>query len=531
MVEPKPTQSKGIMNINNKKFVVAIIAAMACGFFSTSATAESEASLIVKGAVLFNKGLGPDRVSCASCHVRELGFGLTPEFVQEKSQKPHPSMELFNARNSNDLTGGPATGPNFSRFRDHNAVIVRRKLPNNVQILAQSPGALVFSSQTDPNGLDAPTGSERWIGVSRQVQKIDDVAVQDGLAHGSQSGNALLLWDGTGSAYKSQAEDAILTHAGVQVSLTTEQGDALAAFMKNQFSSPKTRLIAAGYTLNLPAATNAAEQVGKAAFEKHCMQCHGGPGLNTTAANHVVENAFGMSHGRRFETNFDDIASGDSLNLGLGLPPVDHNPTFTLRFVSKSPLTGEDAPDLGGAMERIIVTSDPGALLIADSFGNAQPCIQSFSNCLINNAPPGVPVPSSIRPQARIPTLWGLGQSIADGKPFMRHGQIANIADVVDHVYIPLFAVTAGGLGDPNIAITPQERDGLLAYLPKLLQPSSVNGTRGGLTTSLNNYRVFPFRLVWLFLTSANLKTLWRRRSTAPLLLCYAKMAISEKHV
>jgi mono/diheme cytochrome c family protein len=465
------------MHVDIKKTAIGLVMAALCtlvGAKPSQADGNGHGPpLEVLGRQLFEEPKGEFGVACSDCHVRNKGqlHGITPEHVAWLAEH-RPQSPLFNPKNSNDaFTGGDPEGSNFSQLRDNTAVMVRMDLPNNVVVISYAPGALVFTGPSDQNGGDTPDGPITQIGVFRNIQTISNVALSDGLAHGEGS-NARLGWAASSATYKEQAEGAFLTHAGVSIELTQEQAAALQAYQTDQFSSGKARKLEKNpnYTRNLPSADNAVELAGKTAFIEKCMQCHGGRELNQTSENHVVENAFGLPHGNRLEGNFGDIHEGDPLTFPpFSIPPNNSNPTFVLMFISTDPSTGAPAPDVTGQPYRIVVTSDPASLFEdLDGFGNAQPCAQLISNCLINNPPPGVNVPATLRPLSRIVSLWDFGEKLEEGFNLGRSGQFHTIRQLNDKAYTPLFAVTAIGLNQPDLALTEQELQGLDAWLPKL---------------------------------------------------------------
>lgn len=425
----------------------------------------------VIGRRLFNEPQGQHNVACSTCHIDDHGqkFGITPDFVQWLAEH-RPNDPIFNDFNSNDaFSGGDPSGPNFSQLRDNTAVMVRLNLPNNVIVISWQPGAPVFTGDNDPYGLDEPDGPITQIGVFRNIQRIANVALSDGLAQGEGS-NALLLWDGRAATYKEQAEGAFKTHAGVTRVLTAEEAEGLKAFQEDKFLSGKARKTEKNlnYTRNLPSADNAIELAGKTAFIEKCMQCHGGRELNRTAENHVVENAFGQPHGNSKEGNFGDIHAGDPLTFPpFNLVPNNTNPAFTLMFISTDPVTGEPAPDIMGQSFRIVITSDPASLFTdLDPNGNAQPCFQQLANCVINTAPPDSGLPSTLRPISRIPSLWDFGE--LEDYNLGRSGQFHGLGPLLTGAYVPLFQVTGIGLNNPSLFITPQEVEGLKVWMRKL---------------------------------------------------------------
>jgi cytochrome c peroxidase len=228
-----------------------------------TATVESAASSAVEsGREIFKHGIpgqpGNGRV-CSTCHVQNDAFGLTPAHVQKqwenlqkrRQEDPNADDPLFRSIDAND------GAEDFTNLRNHALVRVVLKLP------------------TDANGnkliwpADDPDATE--VSVWRATPSIHNVAF-----------TAPYQQDGRFPDLQTQANGAFIDHSQITTPIAPGILNDLAAFQKTQFSSPRARAVADALAAGQPAPSTdppltALEQEGKSHFNRHCVQCHGGP--------------------------------------------------------------------------------------------------------------------------------------------------------------------------------------------------------------------------------------------------------------
>jgi cytochrome c peroxidase len=197
--------------------------------------------------------------SCATCHVPEESFQLTPEHVEARFQAlaqrrlidPSADDPLFRSIDADD------GADDFTTLRNHALVRVFITLPTDAN------GQKLMWPVTDP--------AATVVAVWRATPTVMNTAF-----------TAPYQLDGRQPALPAQALGALFGHAEITKAPHERFLDDVAAFQSTLFSSPGVRLLsialAAGQT---PPPTdpplNLTEQRGKALFERHCAACHGGP--------------------------------------------------------------------------------------------------------------------------------------------------------------------------------------------------------------------------------------------------------------
>lgn len=244
-------------------FTTVLAASVVAGDFSSEAEPmPAEGGRAAVGAALFTRGFpnvhGNGR-TCATCHVPELAFGLTPQHVEERYQllqsrrqfNPNADDPLFRAIDAND------GAEDFTNLRKHALVRVFIPLPTNA-----SGQKLVWP-------LDDPDATV--VALWRSTLTVMNTAF---------TGPYQL--DGRQPTLQAQALGALFDHSEIRVAPRTSFLDDVAAFQQTLFSSKSVgnlaRALASGQS---PPETdpplNDLERQGKALFQRHCAVCHGGP--------------------------------------------------------------------------------------------------------------------------------------------------------------------------------------------------------------------------------------------------------------
>ncbi len=224
------------------------------------------------GEQLFHQALpGTNGRSCATCHVPEDNFTLTPAHV-ESLWKSNPKDPLFNAIDADDPESRMLT---FHHLRK-GLVRVWIKLPDNVDLI-------------DYLGI-VKTPRDRKLFVWRSVPSINDVAM-----------TAPFQRDGRVATLEEQAQHAIIDHSeGGSVSMA--ELEHIAAFERSVFSSDLSRrvaeyLAAGGEPTTAPnvedeLALTSAEERGRQVYNQVCAVCHGGPTTTTITDRKIHDLSF-----------------------------------------------------------------------------------------------------------------------------------------------------------------------------------------------------------------------------------------------
>jgi cytochrome c peroxidase len=197
--------------------------------------------------------------SCATCHVPEQAFQLTPENVEARFQdlqrrrltNPTADDPLFRSIDANDFA------EDFSNLRNHALVRVFIQLPTDAD------GNKLVWPVNDP--------SATFVSVWRSVPTVMNT---------SFTGPYQL--DARQSTLQAQALGALVGHSEIANSPLPRFLDDVAAFQRRQFSSGSVKALAEALANgNPPPPTdpplNLLEQTGKILFDRHCTNCHGGP--------------------------------------------------------------------------------------------------------------------------------------------------------------------------------------------------------------------------------------------------------------
>ena len=211
--------------------------------------------------------------TCASCHVPEDNFTLTPEHVA-KVFSQNPNDPLFSAIDADDPTAAVLTFEHLKK----GLVRVGLTLPNNMD-------------QIDAEG-NVITPLDRKIFVWRSVPSILDTAF-----------TGPFQLDGRAATLEEQAQGAITGHSeGGDVSLN--ERERIATFERSLFSSDRSKFVAdmlkLGHTSeNIPdpeaALELSAQEVrGQEVYEAVCAACHGGATKNVIMDRTVHAMAFPM---------------------------------------------------------------------------------------------------------------------------------------------------------------------------------------------------------------------------------------------
>jgi cytochrome c peroxidase len=201
--------------------------------------------------------------SCATCHVPEEAFQLTPEHVENHFQNlqqrrltnPAADDALFRPQDAND------GAEDFTNLRRHALVRVFIPLPTDAQ------GQKLMWPLDDPEAT--------VVAVWRATPTVMNTAF-----------TAPYQLDGRQATLEAQALGALIGHSEITTAPKTRFLEDVAAFEKAQFSSPAVGLLAealaAGTTPPLTdPPLNELEQRGKVLFDHHCAVCHGGSTLTT----------------------------------------------------------------------------------------------------------------------------------------------------------------------------------------------------------------------------------------------------------
>jgi len=197
--------------------------------------------------------------SCATCHVPEEAFQLTPQHVEARYQAlaqrrltdPSADDPLFRSIDANDFAD------DFTNLRNHALVRVSITLPTD------ATGQKLVWPVNDPTAT--------VVAVWRSTPTVWNTAF-----------TAPYQLDGRQPTLQAQALGALFGHAEIAREPHSRFLDDVAAFQRTQFSSPSVKLLSIALaTGQTPPPTdpplNLLEQRGKELFARHCAACHGGP--------------------------------------------------------------------------------------------------------------------------------------------------------------------------------------------------------------------------------------------------------------
>jgi cytochrome c peroxidase len=204
-------------------------------------------------------GVHGNNRSCATCHVPEEAFQLSPQNVEARYQalqqrlltNPLADDPLFRSQDANDFA------EDFTNLRNHALVRVFIQLPTN------AAGETLMWPVNDPTAT--------VVAVWRATPTVLNTAF-----------TAPYQLDGRKATLQDQALGALVGHSQITDPPRPRFLEDVAAFEQEQFSSESVRLLSAALSEGrTPPRTdpilNAVELRGKALFEHHCAVCHGGP--------------------------------------------------------------------------------------------------------------------------------------------------------------------------------------------------------------------------------------------------------------
>jgi cytochrome c peroxidase len=224
------------------------------------------------GEQLFNQPLSDSNGrACATCHVPEDDFTLTPEHVAQVLTA-NPKDPLFAAIDADDPTAEP---PTFEHLKK-GLVRVWLTLPDNMDLIDQD-GTVV-------------TPDHRKMFVWRSVPSIADAAL-----------TAPYQPDGRFATLEEQAQGAIAEHLeGKKVSKQIVEG--ITEFERGLFSSDRAQQVAKELADGVPfpevskvedsLELTEQEMRGKALYEAVCANCHGGANTSTIIGREIHDQAF-----------------------------------------------------------------------------------------------------------------------------------------------------------------------------------------------------------------------------------------------
>ena len=230
--------------------------------FAQNVPTSAQDSKAAVGAALFTLGFpavhGNGR-TCATCHVPDEAFQLTPEHVEARYQalrqrrrtNPKADDPLFRPIDAND------GAHDFTNLRQHALVRVIIQLPTDAS------GQKLVWPVDDPNATE--------VSLWRSTPTVLNTAF---------TGPYQL--DGRQPTLQAQALGALIDHSEITVRPRTRFLDDVAAFQETLFSSKSVRLLARALANGQPLPPtdpplNELEGQGKALFDHHCATCHGGP--------------------------------------------------------------------------------------------------------------------------------------------------------------------------------------------------------------------------------------------------------------
>jgi cytochrome c peroxidase len=214
------------------------------------------------GRELFVEGfphVGGNGRTCATCHVPDEAFQLTPQNAEARYQalqdrrRTHPRADdpLFRPIDAND------GAEDFTNLRQHALIHVFITLPTDAE------GQKLVWPVDDPEATE--------VGLWRSVPSVVNTAF-----------TAPYQLDGRQPTLQAQALGALHDHSEITIEPKPRFLDDVAAFQQTQFSSASVRRLAAALASGQTAPPtdpplDSLERQGKALFEHHCATCHGGP--------------------------------------------------------------------------------------------------------------------------------------------------------------------------------------------------------------------------------------------------------------
>lgn len=467
-------------------------------------SAEEAARQVAEGETLFTTAFADTNGrSCASCHVPEDSFTLTPEHVAQVWEE-NPDDPLFSAVDADDPNAEVLTFDHLKK----GLVRVWLTLPETMDVI-------------DDDG-NVITADDRKIWVWRSVPSISDVAL-----------TALYQLDGREASLVTQAQGAVTSHSeGGEISASDLE--SIAAYERSVFSSNRARAVAEEVAAGSDVATvtdaddaeamtlSAAEARGRDVYVAACAACHGGGSTNVITDPEIQEQSFpAVSADGTVQltlTNGEpavpfEASTGEYINIGtvnenymaqqgqeLGFRMTEHVsytedlsfPQYRFRFykddtqeevIAELPVPTVDAlatgtggggaagPPAGGGTG----ADDPGGNGPADGGGGAPGALPlSFSTDPGRSAITGNPIDFEA---FDVPSLRG----VATTAPYWHNNISADLEAMVDLYSDHLLAkypsllindappqVDADGDIGPVEALSEQQKEDLIAYLRRL---------------------------------------------------------------
>ncbi|MCP3061691.1 cytochrome-c peroxidase [Myxococcus sp. K38C18041901] len=212
---------------------------------------------------------GTNGRACATCHVPEDHFTLTPAHVA-RLWETNPNDPLFNAIDADDPTASPLTYEHLKK----GLVRVWLTLPDTLDLI-------------DDEG-NVTTPADRRMSVWRSVPSVADTAM-----------SAPFQLDGRVATLEEQAQAAIISHSQGGTASASELA-RIATFQRDLFTSDRARIVAGQLASGadpsgLPdvedgLSLSTSEQRGREVYAAACAACHGGA-TKATLSNRVVHDA------------------------------------------------------------------------------------------------------------------------------------------------------------------------------------------------------------------------------------------------
>ena len=434
---------------------ISFLAAAACITFAGPAALSQEPAdcagescvAVARGFRAFHdpapRGLAGNGRSCATCHVPEDRFQLSPANVEARFQllnirrqfDPQADDPLFRPIDADDFRSSGDQSSDYTKLRRFALVRVTLPLPGNVK--------LIDAATNQPS-------QETSVDVWRMVPQLGEIALTgpDGRTPMTPRGPNLAggyQLDGRMTSLQDQARGALQGHGEIKGEIPDSLLDDLASFERTIFSNSLTRALSAAVRAGVTPLPSAdppltdLEERGKKVFDRACAHCHGGPGQSTPQPPVAVR--------------YHDIQSACPRPVDTQTPP-------RFMFAQCPPeldalaRTYEFTLASGDKIRRS--SSDPGRALLTGFVGGPPPQDdwQKFDN----------------------PSLRALRFTA----PYFHNNSAETLEEVVDH-YIEFFkyaqAQQAPGVFPPVLSSDgatfdripkPEERAALLAYLRRL---------------------------------------------------------------
>lgn len=434
-----------------------------------------------RGEQLFNQAFpNTNGRSCATCHVPQDNFTLTPAHVEQLFAS-NPNDPLFSAIDADDPEAETLTFEHLKK----GLIRVWLVVPDNVDVID-----LAGNVATPP---------DRKIHVWRSVPSIADSML-----------TAPYQLDGRAATLEEQAQAAVTSHSEGGA-VAEKDLELIAEFVRSQFSSERARQIAAelanGVESDRASDVEASltlspqEQRGKAVYEQVCAACHGGANKATIVDRSIHDIAFPAL--KRDGTVLYKIPATDPptpvlasqstnefINIGSAVEnflaqigateQTEHRiltrnvsfPAYRLRFYQDASRT-EVAADLPPAIGISTLFSDH------DRDGNPVAGPNFFSLQLYSTDPGRALITGSPYDFEGfdIPTLRGIGKTA----PYFHNNIAETLEDVVelygDHLLSRFPSLTLPGEKEPDPdgenfgppdALTAGQKSDLVAFLKRL---------------------------------------------------------------